>query len=205
MLKNGAEGSTLLLVTLPVIWGADMAEKHDQEVVVLRLGHRPSRDKRVSTHLLLAARTFGAKRAYYTGIQDPSLEESIKKIVADWGGDFTLEYMVGWKTIFADWKGKIVHLTMYGLPYQEVVGEIRSDPSPKLIVVGGAKVPGEVYGAADWNVAVTGQPHSEVSALALFLHELYQGRELQREFQGARLTVIPQANGKKIKTVSRRV
>jgi tRNA (cytidine56-2'-O)-methyltransferase len=182
-----------------------MIEKSDQEVVVLRLGHRPSRDKRVSTHLLLAARTFGANRAYYTGIQDSSLEQSIRKISVDWGGDFTIEYAGSWKTILGEWRGKIIHLTMYGLPYQDVVGEIRSDPSPKLVVVGGAKVPGEVYGAADWNVAVTGQPHSEVSALALFLHELYEGRELLLQFPGARLTVIPQANGKKLKTANRRV
>jgi tRNA (cytidine56-2'-O)-methyltransferase len=182
-----------------------MTDKSEQEVVVLRLSHRPSRDKRVSTHLLLAARTFGAKRAYYSGTQDPSLEESIRKITADWGGDFTLEYAGSWKKILIGWKGKIVHLTMYGLPYQDVVNEIRTESSPKLIIVGGAKVPGEVYREADWNVAVTGQPHSEVSALALFLHEFYQGRELLLEFPGARLTVIPQANGKKLKTVSKRV
>jgi tRNA (cytidine56-2'-O)-methyltransferase len=180
-----------------------MVDKRDQDVVILRLSHRPSRDKRVSTHLLLAARTFGAKRAYYTGTKDSSLEESIRKIAADWGGDFTLEYARSWKKILVEWKGKIVHLTMYGLPYQDVAGEIRTEPSPKLVVVGGAKVPGEVYGAADWNVAVTGQPHSEVSALALFLHELYEGRELQLKFPGARLTVIPQAKGKKLKTASR--
>ena len=190
---------------MPVIWIADMVDKRDQDVVVLRLGHRPSRDKRVSTHLILAARTFGAKRAYYTGTQDSSLEESIRKIAMDWGGDFTIEYTGSWKTILSEWSGKIVHLTMYGLPYQDVVGEIRSDPAPKLIVVGGAKVPGEVYGTADWNVSVTGQPHSEVSALAIFLHELYEGRELLLEFPGARLTVIPQAKGKKLKTAGRRV
>ncbi len=71
----------------------------DQPVAVLRLGHRPSRDKRVSTHLLLAARAFGAEKAYYTGIQDDSLEESIRKITLDWGGDFTLEYASSWKTV----------------------------------------------------------------------------------------------------------
>ena len=181
-----------------------MVEISDQEVVVLRLGHRPSRDKRVSTHSLLAARTFGAKRAYYTGTQDFSLEESIRKITMDWGGSFTLEYNRNWKTILSEWEGKIVHLTMYGLPYQVVISEIRSDPSPKLVIVGGAKVPGEVYGAADWNIAVTGQPHSEVSALAMFLHELYEGRELLLDFPGARLTVIPQAKGKKLKTTNSR-
>ncbi len=182
-----------------------VVEKMNQNVAVLRLGHRTSRDKRVSTHLLLAARAFGASRAYYTGEHDDSLEESIRKVVADWGGDFTLEYADGWRGVFEKWEGKIVHLTMYGVPFQEATREIREDPSPKLVVVGGAKVPGEVYGAAHWNVSVTGQPHSEVSALALFLHELYEGKELDLNFPGARLKTIPQARGKKLDTQSKQV
>ncbi|HIH88242.1 TPA: tRNA (cytidine(56)-2'-O)-methyltransferase [Candidatus Bathyarchaeota archaeon] len=176
-----------------------------QAVTVFRLGHRPSRDKRVSTHLLLAARAFGAEKAYYTGTQDDSLEESIRKITQDWGGDFKLEYASGWKQVIGGWEGKVVHLTMYGIPFQDAVKEIRSDPSPKLVVVGGAKVPGEVYGASHWNVAVTGQPHSEVSALALFLHELYEGKELCLDFPGARLNVVPQAKGKRLQTHAKRV
>ena len=58
---------------------------------------------------------------------------------------------------------------------------------------------------SDWNVSVTGQPHSEVSALALFLHELYQGKELEAEFPGARLKTVPQPKGKKIETRGKRV
>jgi tRNA (cytidine56-2'-O)-methyltransferase len=87
---------------------------------------------------------------------------------------------------------------MYGLPLKEVIPEIRGDPSDKLVVVGGVKVPGEVYGLADWNVAVTSQPHSEVSALAVFLHELMEGRELDAVFEGARLRVVPQERGKRL-------
>jgi tRNA (cytidine56-2'-O)-methyltransferase len=180
-------------------------EKMKQKVAVLRLSHRPSRDKRVSTHLLLAARAFGASKAYYTGEQDDSLEESIKKVVTDWGGDFTLEYADGWRSVLEGWEGKIVHLTMYGVPFQEATPVIRDDPSPKLVVVGGAKVPGEVYGVAHWNVSVTGQPHSEVSALALFLHELFEGKELNLEFSGAHIKTIPQTRGKKLETHSERV
>jgi tRNA (cytidine56-2'-O)-methyltransferase len=183
----------------------DLVEKKTQSTAVLRLSHRPSRDKRVSTHLILAARAFGASKAFYTGEQDESLEESIRKVVADWGGEFTLEHATGWKKVFDEWEGKIVHLTMYGIPFQDAINEIRADPSPKLIVVGGAKVPGEVYGAVHWNVAVTGQPHSEVSALALFLHELYAGKELNLDFPGARLKVVPQAKGKKIQTHTKQV
>ncbi len=169
-------------------------------MTVLRLGHRPKRDVRVTTHLLLAARAFGATDALYTGVRDESLEESIQKVVADWGGAFHLTYADSWRKVLKGWEGKIVHLTMYGLPVREVVPEIRADSSRKLIVVGGAKVPGEVYRLAHWNVAVTSQPHSEVSALAVFLNELDGGSFLGAEFSGARMRVVPQARGKLVAT-----
>jgi len=170
------------------------------EVRVLRLNHRPSRDKRVSTHLLLAARAFGASGAVYTGTLDPSLERSVGEVVENWGGVFPVRYSERWRSEVSEWRsrGRVVHLTMYGIPLQDAISSIRGNPSDKLVVVGGAKVPGEVYGLADWNVAVTSQPHSEVSALAVFLHELFEGRELLREFEGASLRVIPTERGKKM-------
>lgn len=166
------------------------------KVTVLRLGHRPSRDKRVTTHLLLAARAFGASEAIYTGTRDNSLEESIAKIVRDWGGEFKVEYSESHRRVIKEWRGKVIHLTMYGLPMQNVISEIRGDPYPKLVVVGGAKVPGDVYGSAHWNIAVTAQPHSEVSALAIFLNTFNEGRMLSHEFSGAHLQVVPQERGK---------
>lgn len=169
-------------------------------VYVLRLGHRPRRDERVTTHLILAARAFGASGAYYTGVRDPSMEESIRKVCEDWGGRFPLEYVSDWRRTINGWKerGQVIHLTMYGLPLMEVISQIRSDPAPKLVVVGGAKVPGEVFRLADWNVSVTSQPHSEVSALAVFLHELYEGKELSFAYEGARVKIVPKAKGKRI-------
>ncbi|RLI07900.1 tRNA (cytidine(56)-2'-O)-methyltransferase [Candidatus Bathyarchaeota archaeon] len=169
-------------------------------IYVLRLGHRPARDKRVTTHLMLAARAFGASGALYTGTRDQSLEETVRKVRSDWGGSFSVEYAEDWRRTIREWKrrGKVVHLTMYGIPLQRTIQAIRGNLSEKLVVVGGAKVPGEVYGLADWNVAVTSQPHSEVSALAVFLHELFEGRELERAFDGARLRVIPQERGKRV-------
>ena len=169
-------------------------------VYVLRLGHRPERDKRLTTHLILAARAFGAVGATYTGRRDPTLEDTIRDVVSDWGGGFRLVFAEGWRGVVRDWRhsGRVVHLSMYGLPLRDVIQEIRGDPSEKLVVVGGAKVPGEVYDLADWNVAVTSQPHSEVSALAVFLHEFLGGREMDLEFDGARLRVVPRAHGKEV-------
>ena len=100
-----------------------------------------------------------------------------------------------------EWKregGEIVHLTMYGLPIMQVIDQIRNSPNSLLIVVGGPKVPRKVYELADWNVSVTSQPHSEISALALFLHELFEGKELSISFEDAQMIVVPQAKGKKV-------
>ncbi|WP_192806472.1 RNA methyltransferase [Saccharolobus islandicus] len=38
-----------------------------KDIYVLRLGHRPARDKRVTTHVILVARAFGAKGVYIEG------------------------------------------------------------------------------------------------------------------------------------------
>ena len=172
------------------------------EVTILRLGHRPMRDKRVTTHLFLAARALGAEGGIYSGVKDNSLEETLDNICREWGGTFKVEYTENWRKTMKQWSGKVVHLTMYGMPFREMIPAIRREAAEKLVVVGGEKVPNEVYHLADWNVSVTSQPHSEISALSLFLHEYFEGRELEKEFEGARLRVIPQERGKKVISVA---
>ena len=171
-----------------------------KRIVVLRLGHRRRRDPRVTTHVALAARAFGAEEMFYSGDQDPGLIRTIQKAVANWGGGFSINYAKRWKPFLLDWKsrGKVVHLTMYGIDASEAPREIESMNTDLLVVVGGQKVPGELYGLADWNVSVTNQPHSEVSALAVFLHMLNKGNERDRKFPGARITVVPNSRGKKV-------
>jgi tRNA (cytidine56-2'-O)-methyltransferase len=67
-----------------------------------------------------------------------------------------------------------------------------------LVVVGAEKVSFDVYEAADYNVGVTNQPHSEVAGLAVFLDRLFEGRELDREWEDADRRVVPMATGKKV-------
>jgi len=55
-----------------------------------------------------------------------------------------------------------------------------------------------VYEAADWNVGVTNQPHSEVAGLAVFLDRLFDGRELDREWADADQRVVPTETGKTV-------
>ena len=54
----------------------------------------------------------------------------------------------------------------------------------------------EIFGLSDYNVAVTGQPHSEISSLALFLDHYFSGQELRNEFPGAHIRIIPSQTGK---------
>jgi tRNA (cytidine56-2'-O)-methyltransferase len=166
-------------------------------ITVLRLGHRPGRDKRISTHVGLVARALGADNIFYSGLKDSSLEKSLQSVVKQWGGPFGVAHVKGWKGLIRDWKGKVVHLTMYGIPIQKRIGNIRKEKD-LLVVVGGEKVPWEVYQMTDWNLAVTNQPHSEVGALAVFLHEYFQGKELDRKFRGAEKRVVPRARGKRV-------
>ncbi len=165
------------------------------KVVVLRLGHRPLRDRRVTTHVALTARAFGASGMVMDTL-DERVEESVKDVVERWGGDFFIK-PVKWRPYMKKWDGLKVHLTMYGLPVDDVIEEIRSADKDILVIVGAEKVPGEVFGEADYNVAITNQPHSEVSALAVFLDRLYRGRELRKEF-GGRYRVVPSKRSKRI-------
>lgn len=171
------------------------------KVYVLRLGHRVSRDKRITTHVGLIARALGADGIILSGERDSRVVRSLRKVVETWGEPFDVSYVKDWLSLIRRFKAEgweIVHLTVYGLPVQEVIDLIRSSGKDKLVIVGAEKVPAVVYKLADWNVAVSSQPHSECGSLAVFLDRLFQGKELTKEFKGWRLKVIPQARGKKI-------
>lgn len=164
-------------------------------ITVLRLGHRRVRDARISTHCGLVARAFGAGKVIYTGEEDDKLIESVKKVAATWGGKLEVEYAKSWKPIVRNFKGTVVHLTMYGMPFHKELEKIDMKKD-LLIIVGGEKVPGEVYQAADFNLAVTSQPHSEVAALAVFMDHIQSGAELNNDFKDAKLAVKPMPRGK---------
>jgi tRNA (cytidine56-2'-O)-methyltransferase len=168
-------------------------------VVVLRIGHRPERDKRITTHVGLVARAFGASEMLLTG-RDANIEESLADAARRWGGNFALRSGVSWKGEVIRWKeggGAVVHLTMYGSNLPDVMDEISHCEKDLLVAVGAEKVPAEMYQLADWNVAVGNQPHSEVAALAVFLDRLFMGRELEEDYAGG-LKIVPSARGKQV-------
>ncbi|HEX9678402.1 tRNA (cytidine(56)-2'-O)-methyltransferase [Nitrososphaera sp.] len=168
-------------------------------LAVLRIGHRLVRDDRVTTHAALVSRAFGAEKIYMTGI-DQSVKETVDAVGKRWGGKFEVEVIDEWKGIARAWKkdgGKVAHLTMYGVNVNDVVSKIRKEKK-LLVIIGAEKVPRDAYDLADYNIAVGSQPHSEIAALAVFLDRLAGGRQLEKEFEGGRLRVVPSEKGKRV-------
>ncbi|HLE47661.1 MAG TPA: tRNA (cytidine(56)-2'-O)-methyltransferase [Candidatus Thermoplasmatota archaeon] len=163
-------------------------------IEVLRLGHRRARDARITTHVCLVARAFGAD-GVVVAEKDETLEKTVADVVARFGGPFRVRTGQAWKPYVKAWKkrGSVVHLTMYGEPLEGVLGAVRG--RDVLVVVGAEKVPGDLYDLADHNVAVGNQPHSEVAAVALALDRLTEGEWARRSFVGP-VEIVPNPRGK---------
>ncbi len=169
-------------------------------IVVLRLGHRLGRDDRVSTHCGLVARALGADSIVYSGERDEKMMDSVKGVTKRFGGKFSVSYEANFRKVIKKYKKKkfcIIHLSMYGLPVQKKISKIKKSKNA-LLIVGSEKVPGEVYHLADYNISITQQPHSEISSLAIFLHEYFKGKELNKNFKDAKIEIVPQERGKKV-------
>lgn len=172
------------------------------EISILRLGHRLPRDERITTHVALVARAFGAMQMAYSGQKDSGLESSVSRLVSSWGGAFIVTYEKNYRAYLKNMKKAgfvIIHLTMYGLSLPEALPGLKTQNPKLLIVVGGEAVPPEIFELADFNVSVTSQPHSEVAALAILLDRLQNGKELERDFDNrfkAKLKIAPSEKGK---------
>ena len=170
------------------------------EVTVLRLGHRPERDKRITTHCGLVARAFGAKKIIISGDQDDSLVSRLSGLSKKWGGKFSAQYEKDWKKVIRNFSGKKIHLTMYGEDFRKTAKKIQDESTPGkaqkvLLVVGAGKVPPELYALCDVNTAVGNQPHSEVAALGLLLYELNGAPET---FSDTKIHIVPSAGKKTV-------
>ena len=168
-------------------------------IEVVRIGQRLVRDDRVTTHVALVSRGFGAERIFMTEV-NPEIKDTIEKINNTWGGNFEIEFIEKWKTIVKKKKDegfKIVHLSMYGEDIDDVQENLRNEENI-IIVVGAEKVPREIYELADYNVAVGSQPHSEISALAIALDRIQKGEQFKKEFSDAKRKIIPTKKGKNV-------
>jgi len=164
---------------------------------ILRIGHRIDRDKRITTHVALVARAFGADRIFIDR-QDKKLEETIRTTVKHFGGNFQIETGINPKKIIKKWDGVIIHLTMYGERLDSSINQINKDENI-LIIIGAEKVPVEIYDYADYNISIGNQPHSEVAALAIFLDRFSNGEWKNNCFNGE-IEIIPCKKGKQVKS-----
>ena len=158
------------------------------------------RDYRVSGHCSLVSRAFGAKKIIVCGTKEENILNTIKGVNETWGGTFKVEFSESWKKTTEKLKKegyKIVHLTMYGMPTQEAEGQLTNEKKI-AIIIGSQKVEREVYNTADYNLAVTSQPHSEIAALAVFMDRIQNGKELEMDYKDAKCQIIPQEKGKKV-------
>jgi len=170
------------------------------KISVLRYGHRIVRDERVTSHCGLVARAFGAEEIIVEGFEDEAMKQTITKMNSSWGSNFKIKFTESWKKTVREYKKKgyfVLHCTMYGMPIQKEIKKIRRKEKI-LIIIGSQKVEKEVYYASDANISVTTQPHSEVAALAITLHMLFNGKELDIKFEKAKIRIEPQAKGKKV-------
>jgi len=174
------------------------------KVIVLRWGHR-DRDKRLTSHVALTARALGASCFILADVRDEKVKATVEKVTKQWGGSFHFEMGTPWRRAVKEWRAKnglVVHLTAYGENIQtsDVLRRIKTAGKDFLVIVGSRKVPSEFFSKAvsDFNVAVGNQPHSECSSLAVFLDRFFEGRELSKEFEGAKIKIIPQVRGKKV-------
>src|SRR5574337_1702774 len=169
------------------------------KIEVLRIGQRLVRDDRVTTHVALVSRAFGASKILMYDA-NPEIKDTISKVNKMWGSDFQVEIIEEWKKVLRAKKSdsyKIVHLTMYGENVNSVETKLRNEDKV-LVVVGAEKVPREVYDLADYNVAVGNQPHSEISALAIILDRVLQGRQFLKKHENAQKEIVPTKQGKKV-------
>lgn len=168
-------------------------------IEVLRIGQRVVRDDRVTTHVALVARAFGASKIYMNEV-NPEIKSTLEKINKTWGGSFEIEFIENWLNVLKKRKNesvKIIHLTMYGENINDVVTEIKNVEN-LLIVVGAEKVPRQVYDLADFNIAIGNQPHSEVSALAVLLDRIQKGNQFVGTYPGAVRKIVPAKRGKNV-------
>ncbi len=168
-------------------------------IEVIRIGQRLVRDDRVTTHVALVSRAFGAEKIFMTEV-NPEIKDTLEKINKTWGGNFIVEFIDKWKPIVKKKKDenfKIIHLTMYGESINTVQKQLQKEEN-LLVVVGAEKVPREIYELADFNVGVGNQPHSEISALAILLDRIQKGEQFEKAFPNAERKIMPTKNGKNV-------
>ena len=139
----------------------------------------------------------------FSSRKDPKLIRFVQLNNSKWGGGFTVEFESNYrKALDPESSYKKVYLTRYGVPLQEVIGTLRTYRN-LLLIVTDKEAFSPVYTRSDFSVSISNQPHSSTSAIAVFLHEFYSGRELAMHFENARYRVVPSEQGVHVEKLDR--
>ena len=169
-----------------------------REAAVLRLGHRPERDQRVTTHVGLTARALGARRFFLAG-DDQGVVSSIGDVVERWGGGFEAENNVKWRRCIADWKAGGRERGPPDHVRAEPARRDRRGPHPRPGAGRGRGREGPGRGLRPRRLQRRGHepaPLGDRGARGLPRSGTSRGARLTASFPGARIRVVPSAHGK---------
>lgn len=160
-------------------------------ITVLSIGEK---NPRVKLNLCLTARAFGAAKIIFVGRRDANISKHISAINGTWGGIFKVDFASSVKSAVEPLtKYKSVYLTMFGLPLKQLKYTVKTYKNILLIVTS-KEYDKQVGELADFKLSITSQPHSQAAAIAIFLHEFFDGREQAMQFQNAKVKVVPGIN-----------
>jgi tRNA (cytidine56-2'-O)-methyltransferase len=149
-----------------------------------------------SLDLCLTSRALGAAEITFIGKKDNRLVRQVNDLNKKWGGKFKVQFAKNYKDFLkSTTKYKKIYLTRYGLPLQEKSYTIKTYTNIVLIVALMDKNEiNSIYKFSDFNISVSSQPHCAAAAIAIFLHEFYNGRELAMHFENAKYKLVPNGN-----------
>ncbi len=140
----------------------------------------------------LAARAFGAQNITFVDRKNQKLVRQIQALNRKWGGNFAINFSDDWKReIEAKKNYKVVYLTRYGVPMHKNQYAIKTYKNILLVVTLSENFK-NLFGMSDFNVSITTQPHCSAAAIAVFLHNFFEGRELAMHFENAQFKVVPE-------------
>lgn len=145
-----------------------------------------------SLDLCLTSRALGASEITFVGKRDSRLARYIDSLNKKWGGRFRVQFARSYKDVLKSMiKYKKVYLTRYGLPLQDKNYLLKTYKNMVLIVTLKDKDQlNPIHKLADFNISVSLQPHCSAAAIAIFLHEFYNGRELAMHFENAKVKLV---------------
>ena len=154
--------------------------------------------------MCLTARALGASEIIFTSSKKEKLVRYAGRLERDWGGVFGVTFNHDYRKVLADAnKYKKVYLTRYGVPLPKLIYSLKTYKNIMLIVSSVQASSKPLHEIADFNISVTDQPHCGAAAIAIFLHEFYEGRELAVHFKNSKYKVIPAEHGINVETIER--